>query len=173
MIRRSALLMAAGAFALVLTGCAANHLNDLSTKLQSALAGTPVVVTQQNGSILLTSSSDYMFPSGGWQIPSDSPVLNRMVPILSSLHNTKIVVSGYTDNTPIGPQLQRMGVANNLDLSTRRANSVVSYLASHGVNPNLLSAQGFGDANPVVSNDTPQGRSRNRRVDITLIGDGT
>ena len=173
MIRRSALLLAAGAFALCLTGCATNHLNDLSTNLQSALAGTPVVVTQQTGSILLTSSSDYMFPSGGWQIPSDSPVLNRMVPILASLHNTKIVVSGYTDNTPVGPQLQRMGVANNLDLSTKRANSVVSYLASHGVNPNLLSAQGFGDSNPVVSNDTPQGRSRNRRVDITLIGDGT
>jgi chemotaxis protein MotB len=173
MIRRSALLLAAEAFALCLTGCATNHLNDLSTNLQSALAGSPVVVTQQTGSILLTSSSDYMFPSGGWQIPSDSPILNRMVPILSSLHNTKIVVSGYTDNTPVGPQLQRMGVANNLDLSTKRADSVVSYLASHGVNPNLLSAQGFGDANPVVSNDTPQGRSRNRRVDITLIGDGT
>ena len=173
MIRRSALLLAAGAFALALTGCATDHLNDLSNNLKSALAGSPVVVTQQTGSILLTSSSDYMFPSGGWQIPSDSPILNRMVPILSSLHNTKIVVSGYTDNTPVGPQLQRMGVANNLDLSTKRADSVVSYLASHGVNPNLLSAQGFGDANPVVSNDTPQGRSRNRRVDITLIGDGT
>jgi chemotaxis protein MotB len=82
-------------------------------------------------------------------------------------------VSGYTDNTPVGPQLQRMGIANNLDLSTKRATSVVNYLAGHGVNPNLLSAQGYGDANPVVSNDSPQGRARNRRVDITLIGDGT
>ena len=173
MIRKSAFLMVAGAFALILTGCASNRLNDLDANLTSALAGTPVVVTQQNGSILLTSSADYMFPSGGWQIPSDSPVLNRMVPILSNLHNTKIVVSGYTDNTPVGPQLQRMGIANNLDLSTKRATSVVNYLASHGVNPNLLSAQGFGDANPVVSNDTPKGRARNRRVDMTLIGDGT
>jgi chemotaxis protein MotB len=173
MIRRSALLLAAGAFALALTGCATNHLDELNANLKSALVGTPVDVTQQNGSILLTSSADYMFPSGGWQIPSDSPLLNRMVPTLSSLHNTKIVVSGYTDNTPVGPQLQRMGVANNLDLSTKRAQSVVNYLQSHGVNPSLLSAQGYGDANPIVSNDTPQGRARNRRVDITLIGDGT
>lgn len=173
MMRRSALLVAFGAFALALTGCATNRLDDLSNALKSALAGTPVDVTQQNGSILLTSSADYMFPSGGWQIPSDSPVLNRIIPTLSGLHNTKIVVGGYTDNTPVGPQLQRMGIANNLDLSTRRANSVVTYLASHGVNPNLLSAQGFGDSNPIVSNDTPQGRARNRRVDITLIGDGT
>jgi chemotaxis protein MotB len=173
MIRRSVLLLAAWAFGLVLTGCATNRLNDLSNNLKSALAGTPVDVTQQNGSILLTSSADYMFPSGGWQIPSDSPVLNRMVPILSGLHNTKIVVGGYTDNTPVGPQLRRMGVADNLDLSTKRATSVVNYLESHGVNPSLLSAQGFGDASPVVSNDSPQGRARNRRVDITLIGDGT
>ncbi len=173
MIRRLALLLAAGAFASVLTGCASNRLNGLADDLRGALAGTPVDVTQQEGSIILTSSADYMFPSGGWQIPSDSPVLNRMVPILSKLQHTKIVVGGYTDNTPIGPQLQRMGIANNVDLSTKRAMSVVNYLASHGVSPSLLSAQGFGEANPVVSNDTPQGRARNRRVDITLIGDGT
>jgi chemotaxis protein MotB len=173
MIRRSVLLLAAGALALGLTGCVSNRLSTLANDLRDALVGTPVVVTEQQGSIIMTSSADYMFPSGGWQIPSDSPILNRMLPILSKLQNTKIVVGGYTDNTPVGPQLQRMGIANNFDLSTRRANSVVSYLASHGVNPSLLSAQGFGENNPVVSNDTPEGRARNRRVDITLIGDGT
>lgn len=173
MIRRTALLLAAAAIASVLAGCATNRLNDLADNLRSALAGAPVDVTQQEGSILLTSSADYMFPSGGWQIPSDSPVLNRIAPILSGLHNTKIVVSGYTDNTPVGVQLKQMGIADNVDLSNRRAASVVNYLAAHGVNPGLLSAQGFGDAHPVVSNDTPQGRARNRRVAITLIGDGT
>ena len=173
MIRRSTLLLASVAIALVLIGCASSRLDGLANDLRNALIGVPVVVTQQEGSIILTSSADYMFPSGGWQIPADSPVLNRIVPILSRLQNTKIVVGGYTDNTHIGPQLQRMGIANNLDLSTKRATSVVNYLASHGVNPSLLSAQGFGDTNPIVSNDTPQGRARNRRVDITLIGDGT
>jgi chemotaxis protein MotB len=132
-----------------------------------------VVVTRLQDSIVITSSADYMFPSGGWQIPSDSPVLNKMTPILSRLQNTKIVVRGYTDNTPVGSQLQRMGIANNFDLSSKRATSVVNYLASHGVNPGLLSAHGFGDANPVVSNDTAEGRARNRRVDIVLVGDGT
>ena len=173
MIRRSALLLAAGTLALVLTGCATNHLSGLADDLRNAEVGAPVVVTEQDGSVILTSSADYMFPSGGWQIPSDSPVLDRMVPILSKLQNTKIVVTGYTDNTPVGPQLQGMGIANNVDLSTKRAQSVVNYLASHGVNPNLLSAQGQGNSNPLVSNDTPQGRARNRRVTITLTGDGT
>ncbi len=173
MIRRSALLLAAGTLALVLTGCATNNLSGLADDLRNAEVGAPVDVTQQDGSVILTSSADYMFPSGGWQIPSDSPVLDRMVPILSKLQNTKIVVTGYTDNTPVGPQLQGMGIANNVDLSTKRAQSVANYLASHGVNPKLLSAQGMGDSNPVVSNDTPQGRARNRRVSITLTGNGT
>jgi len=87
-----------------------------------------------------------MFPSGGWQIPNDSPILNRIAPILAGLQNTQIVVSGFTDNTPVGPQLQRLGIADNLDLSSKRASSVVNYLASHGVNPSLLSAQVYGDA---------------------------
>jgi chemotaxis protein MotB len=173
MIRRSVLLLTAGAFALVLTGCASMRRDSLANDLRNALAGAPVNVTQQGDSILLTSSADYMFPSGGWEIPSDSPVLNKIVPILSKLQSTRIVVNGYTDSTPVGPQLQRVGIADNTDLSSRRAASVVNFLAAHGVNPNLLSAHGFGDANPVVSNDTPQGRARNRRVDITLIGDGT
>jgi chemotaxis protein MotB len=173
MIRRSALLLAAGAFALALTGCATMHRKDLANDIRNALAGSPVVVTQQDDSIILTSSADYMFPSGGWEIPSDAPVLNRITPILAKLQNTQIAVRGYTDNTPVGPQLQRMGIANNNDLSDRRAQSVVDYLASHGVKRSLLSARGFGESNPVVSNETPQGRSRNRRVDIVLTGDGT
>jgi chemotaxis protein MotB len=165
--------MAAGAFAFTLMSCAPMHRKDLANDLRNALAGSPVTVSQQGDKIVLTSSADYMFPSGGWQIPSDAPVLNRIAPILAKLQNTQIAVRGYTDNTPVGPQLQSMGIANNNELSTRRAQSVVDYLASHGVNRSLMSAQGFGESNPVVSNDTPQGRSRNRRVDIVLTGDGT
>jgi len=146
--------------------------NKIADDLRNAVVGAPVTVSQPDDSIIITSSADYMFPSGGWQIPSDSPVLNKIAPVLSRLQTTKIVVRGYTDNTPVGPQLQRMGITNNLDLSSKRAASVVDYLASHGVNPSLLSAQGMGDSNPVVSNDTPQGQARNRRVDIVLTGDG-
>jgi outer membrane protein OmpA-like peptidoglycan-associated protein len=64
-----------------------------------------------------------------------------------------------------------MGVSNNLDLSCKRAASVVVYLASKGVNPNL-SAQCFGETHPVAPNDTPEGKAKNRRVNITLTGDG-
>jgi len=51
--------------------------------------------------------------------------------------------------------------------------SVARYLVAHGVNPNLLSAQAFGATNPVAPNDTPEGRAKNRRVEIMLIGVGS
>jgi chemotaxis protein MotB len=57
-----------------------------------------------------------MFPSGGWHVPSNVPLLDKMLPTLSKLENTKIVVAGYTDNVPIGAELKAKGVSNNLDL---------------------------------------------------------
>ena len=96
-----------------------------------------------------------------------------MLPTLSKLENTKIVVEGYTDNVPISEELKTKGVSNNLDLSAERAVSVANYLISHGVKPDLISAQAFGETHPVAANDTPEGRAKNRRVDITLTGDGT
>jgi chemotaxis protein MotB len=75
-----------------------------------------------------------------------------MLPTLSKLQNTKIVVAGYTDNVPVGAELKGKGVSNNLDLS---------------------SAHAFGETDPVASNDTPEGQAKNRRVDILLTGDGT
>jgi chemotaxis protein MotB len=66
----------------------------------------------------------------------------------------------------------KMGITSNLILSQKRADNVVQYMISQGVQPNLVSAQGFGDANPVASNDTPAGRAQNRRVELTVTGPG-
>jgi chemotaxis protein MotB len=142
-------------------------------QLKTALAGEPVVFTPQIVSVTIASSADAMFPSGDWQLPTNAVLLDKMVPTLSKLQTTKIIVRGYTDNTPIGQPLQAAGVTDNLDLSARRAMSVARYLVAHGVNPNLLSAQAFGATNPVTSNDTPEGRAKNRRVEIMLIGVGS
>jgi chemotaxis protein MotB len=142
-------------------------------QLKTALAGESVVLTPQIVSLTIASSADAMFPSGDWKLPDNTPLLDKMVPTLSKLRTTKIVVRGYTDNTPIGQTLQAAGVTDNLDLSARRAMSVVRYLAAHSVNLNILSAQAFGATNPVAPNDTPDGMAKNRRVEIMLIGDGS
>ena len=104
-----------------------NKMSDVADQLRTGLAGEPVTVTQQ-GPVTLTSSADAMFPSAGWELNPGAPVLGKIVPILSKLQNTKIVVGGYTDNAAVGPQLQSMGISNNLDLSCKRAASVVVYL---------------------------------------------
>ena len=142
-------------------------------QLKTALAGEPVVLTSQVVSVTITSSADAMFPSGDWQLPTSAPLLDKMAPTLSKFHTTKIVVRGYTDNAPIGQPLKTAGVTDNLDLSARRAMSVVRYLVAHSVNPDLLSAQAFGATNLMAPNDTPDGMAKNRRVEIMLIGDGS
>jgi chemotaxis protein MotB len=118
-------------------------------------------------------AGDMLFPEGGYQLSANGKqALNQYIPKLQALQNGKVVVYGYTDNLQVGPALQRAGIANNVDLSSRRADNVVAYLESQGVNPNIISAKGFGDTHPVASNDTPQGRGQNRRIEIVLEGPG-
>jgi chemotaxis protein MotB len=118
-------------------------------------------------------AGDMLFPEGGYQLsPNGKQALNQYVPRLQSLQNAKVVVYGYTDNLPVGTALQRAGIANNIDLSSRRADNVVAYLDSQGVNPNIISAKGFGDTHAVAPNDTPQGRAQNRRIEIVMEGPG-
>lgn len=173
MKRRNLFGATAAVLAIGLAGCASFQINQLAGDLRTALAGEPVDVVVQDGTITLTSSADYLYASGGWQLRPGAPLLTRMAPVLAKLQNTSIVVAGYTDNTPIGPELQRSGVASNTDLSFRRAQAVVDFLAAHGVKRSLMSAQAYGESNPVAANDTPEGRARNRRVVILLSGDGT
>jgi chemotaxis protein MotB len=118
-------------------------------------------------------AGDMLFPEGGYQLSANGKqALNQYVPKLQNLQNAKVVVYGYTDNLQVGPALQRVGIANNIDLSSRRADNVAAYLRSQGVNPDILSAKGFGETHAVASNDTRDGRAQNRRIEIVLEGPG-
>ena len=136
--------------------------NNLRTQIAEAQAQQKFV-----------EAGDLLFPEGGYKLSpgGQAELANNIVPKLKGLPPTaKIVVYGYTDNLPVGPALQQQGIPDNLVLSTRRAAEVVSFLATQGVNPNTISAKGFGDTHPVASNDTPQGRAQNRRIEITVQG---
>src|SRR5690348_14421520 len=93
------------ATAIALSGCQSfqsmigtSKLDQAADQLKTALAGEPVVITKESGSVRLTSSADYLYPSGGWQLRPGTPVLSKMVPTFVTFQNTKIVVGGYTDN---------------------------------------------------------------------------
>jgi chemotaxis protein MotB len=151
-----------------------NDYNQLNQRLSGEISQQQVHITRLQGAIKVAVNSDLLFPSGSWQMPPEAAqLIARMAPILAPFQQTKIIVTGYTDNVPVGPELRRQGVDSNQQLSLKRVQTVDNFLVSQGVNQNLVSAQGLGDADPVASNDTPQGRAQNRRVELTLAGTGT
>ena len=93
--------------------------------------------------------------------PESISELDNVVRLMNENPNMKILISGYTDNvgTP----------ADNLKLSTGRALSVVNYLVAKGVDKNRLSYKGFGETNPVATNDTEEGRAMNRRTELRVV----
>ena len=156
--------------ALLLGACVSEKAYEQQTQ---QLQRTQAELTQMQQQDKWVVAGDQLFPEGGYQLgPNGKQALKHYVPKLQGLHNAKVVVYGSTDNLPVGPALQRRGIANNIDLSSKRADDVVAYFTSQGVDPNIISAKGFGDTHPVASNDTPQGRAQNRRIEIVMEGPG-
>jgi chemotaxis protein MotB len=147
--------------------------NQLNQRLSGEIANNQVHITHLQGAIKLAVNSELLFPSGGWQMPADAQsLIARIAPVLVPIQQTQILVNGYTDNVPIGPELIARGVTSNQQLSQMRAQNVADFLMAQGVRPNLVAVRGYGDADPVASNDTPAGRAQNRRVELTLAGTG-
>jgi chemotaxis protein MotB len=116
---------------------------------------------------LMTMAADVAFPSGGYTLTrAGRAKLNELVPMLQTMPAGKVVVYGYTDNQPVGKALRRKGVVDNLDLSSKRANAVVRYLVSKGIDPNVVSGKGRADTHPLAPNDTKAGRAENRRIEV-------
>jgi len=169
------LITGAVASLVLLGGCVTetkyNALEQEYQQLQAALSTDQAQIVLLEGKLKVTMVDQVLFSEGGFRLNAQAKiVLGKLVPTLSGLQQTKIIVDGYTDNVPIGPGLKREGISSNLELSSRRADVVVDYLVNQGVNQNLISAQGFGESNPVASNDTPEGRAQNRRIEVTLVG---
>ena len=166
---------------LVLAGCVSQHKYDaldaqyqqLNQTMSAEVASNQMQITRLRDAIKVTVNNELLFPSGDWQMPVEAQrTLSKIVPILAPKQQNKVQVNGYTDNVPIGPGLKSQGITSNLELSQKRADTVMQYMISQGVNPSLVSAQGFGEKEPVASNDTPEGRAQNRRVELTLAGAG-
>jgi chemotaxis protein MotB len=163
--------------ALILGACVSQGAYEQQTQqLQAARAQAAAEqsqITKMQAENKWVVAGDVLFPEGGYQLgAAGQQALSQYVPQLQNLKNAKVVVYGYTDNLPVGPPLQRAGIKDNIDLSSRRADNVVAYFRTQGVNPNIISAKGFGDTHPVASNDTPDGRAKNRRIEIVMEGPG-
>jgi outer membrane protein OmpA-like peptidoglycan-associated protein len=137
------------------------YMDHQASKLRQELAGTGVSVTKVGNNIVLNMPGNVTFATNQSDVQSSFyPVLNSVAKVLKEFEKTMVHVTGHTDSTG--------GHEYNLQLSQKRASSVSSYLAAQGVQSVRLQTQGFGPDRPVASNDTPDGRSQNRRVEITL-----
>ena len=166
---------------LLLAGCVSQQKYDaldteyqqLNRTMSAEVAANQMQITRLQNAIKVTVNSELLFPSGGWQMSGEAQqTIGKIIPILAPNQKSKINVNGYTDNVPIGPGLMREGITSNLVLSQKRADNVMQFMISRGVNPKMVSSQGFGEKDPVASNDTPEGRAQNRRVELTLAGAG-
>jgi len=133
------------------------EINDKQIKLQMMEKG-----------LVITVVGDLLFDSGKAKIKSEAyPLLDKVSSVLKdNMVQFNVGIEGHTDNVPI----TRSNWKSNWELSSARALSVVHYLATdQGISPKRLSAIGYGEYQPVASNETKDGRKQNRRVEIVIL----
>ena len=158
---RKGALIGAGIGALA-GGAVGYYMDQQEAKLRAKLQGTGVSVTRSGDNIILNMPGNVTFATNSSDISSSFyPVLESVALVINEFEKTYVDVVGHTDSTGAADYNQR--------LSERRARSVSGYLQSQGVLQARLLTRGVGPSSPVASNDTPQGRQQNRRVELILM----
>jgi chemotaxis protein MotB len=142
---------------------------NLVSELNDEIRKGEIAVTQLRDKLTLSMVEKILFDSGSADIKKNGKaVLDRVAEILIKVTDRQIRIEGHTDNVPIGPVLA-VKFPTNWELSTARSTTVVRYLQEKGVDPGFLSAAGYSEYRPVDSNESDDGRARNRRIEIVLI----
>jgi chemotaxis protein MotB len=145
------------------------HFAELEERLEQELNEGRFEITQlKNRMMVIKLTSEVLFNSGSAQIkPAGQKVLTLIAESLNAYPDRAISIEGHTDNNPIGGNSR---YASNWELSTARALAAVNYFQENNqVNPNRLKIVGHGEYDPVSSNETVEGRKRNRRIEIRVL----
>ena len=151
---------------LVMKGTYENLLENMKSEIDRG----KITITQLRGKLKVNMLDEILFDSGETTInPQGIKVLKRVGNILLNVKDKAINIEGHTDNVPIGAELRKK-YPTNWELSVVRATNVARYLQEKsGINPTLLSATGYGEYKPVASNETEEGKAKNRRIEIVLV----
>jgi chemotaxis protein MotB len=137
----------------------------LVDSLQAELKNGQIEIEELRGRLQVRAVDQILFDSGSADIkPEGRKVLAKVAAGIKAVTDREIHVEGHTDNVPIHTQR----FASNWDLSVARALTVAKFLASSGVSEKYLAATGYAEQRPIASNDTAEGRHRNRRIEIVL-----
>lgn len=129
-----------------------------------------IKITQLADRLSVSMVDKILFPSGEADITAEGlEILDRVGKVLKNTEGKIIRVEGHTDNVPIHPNLQKK-FPTNWELSTARATNVVRFLQEKvGIKGTRLQVIGMSEYSPVADNKTAEGRSQNRRIEITLL----
>lgn len=141
---------------------------ELQQALRREIASHTVALHRESEGLVISLREFGFFDSGSAALrPSALPALDRIASILA-LRTCRLRIEGHTDNVPI----HTSQMASNWELSTSRATELVRLLiVRYRFSPERLSAAGYAEYHPIASNDTPQGRAQNRRVDIVILSE--
>ena len=140
-------------------------LKSLALKFKKMVDSGDLKIVIRDGRMTLQLRNDVLFDSGKVAIKKGGKdALTEVGQILGTLTDREFQVAGHTDNVPISTAR----FPSNWELSTARAVQVVKYLVDAGVKPELLSAAGYGEFDSVASNETTEGKAKNRRIEIVL-----
>jgi len=154
-------LIGAGAGA-VAGGAVGYYMDQQEAALRARLEGSGVSVSRVGDSIILNMPGNITFQTDSAVLrPEFFEVLTSVVLVIEEYDRTSIEVMGHTDSTG--------STSHNQSLSERRAGTVANYLEGREVSPLRVKVIGYGEAHPLASNETEDGRQRNRRVELALV----
>lgn len=132
-----------------------------------------ITITSDERGLVISLAADNFFEEGSADLNIDETrdSLLRLSDFFKSpeLKNRRFRIEGHTDNTPVASDSKFL---SNWELSAARAMNVLHYLADYGVDENRFSIAGYADTRPKFTNDSPESRAYNRRVDIIILDEG-
>lgn len=146
---------------------AMRELKDAVSKALTNFEGKGLTVEQRDGKVYVSMENKLLFKSGSWSIGSQGKqAVEQLGNVLADNPEIAVLIEGHTDNVPYKGNAQLSG---NWDLSTKRATAIVNILRKNtSINPENLTAAGRGEYAPIASNETAEGKAKNRRIEVIL-----
>lgn len=146
---------------------AMTKLKDAISKALTNFEGKGLTVEQRDGKVYISMENKLLFNSGSWSVGSEGrKAVQQLGSVLAENPDIAILIEGHTDNVPYKGNAQLSG---NWDLSTKRATAIVNILRENAsINPENLTAAGRGEYAPIASNDSAEGKAKNRRIEVIL-----
>lgn len=146
---------------------AMTKLKDAISQALTNFEGKGLTVEQRNGKVYVSMENKLLFQSGSWAVGTNGKqAVKQLASVLAENPEIAILIEGHTDNVPYTAKGQ---LTSNWDLSTKRATSIVTLLRENeGISPENLTAAGRGEFAPIASNDTREGKAKNRRIEVIL-----